>query len=382
MTMNMLQTIETAEPKMRKIGSSCGMDVRGFLGNMKASELPPESINEFSSAPFEFEETAKWLWEDTQITYYHAGIENRFSENYLKLCGRLETNIRRLGSFCLTKTVLEQNGSEFPELSNLNIRELVKMVSFHLRKCHAAFQGMYYDNNFLGMSYLNWEFRWFELGNRLKATEVKIVKIREGKIKAETILQQAEQFSGETQNDGSTENVFPGDLPVNESAEPLEGTIAREMDRREREAEKEQRREESAHQRNERDSYRPARPFGGSSAFPLLKQFFDRQERQRPGPETCPAEVQEPVKTEETKPEQKLRPGEITESEARSILIRDAMERGDEESLRAIPLEDRAAVHARWERYRARFSSGPPTRSGISAETRKKLREKRKKKRK
>ncbi len=380
MPINMLQTIKSSEPKMRKTGSSCGMDMRGILGNLKASELPLESIDEFSSAPFEFEETAKWLWEDTQITYYHAGIENRFSENYLKLCGRLETNIRRLGSFCLTKTVLEQKGGEFPALSNLNIRELVKMVSFHLRKCHAAFQGMYHDNNFLGMSYLNWEFRWFELGSRLKATEVKIVKIREGKINAESILQQAEQFSGEPQNDCSPDNGFPGDLHVNDGAVPMEGSMARDIVRCEKEAEKEQRREESAHQRKEREVYRPARPFGGSSAFPLLKQFFDRQDRQRPEPETCPAEVQEPVKIEETKPEQKLRPGEITEAEARSILIRDAMERGDEESLRAIPLEDRATVHARWERYRARFSPGPPPRPGISAETRKKLREKRKKK--
>ena len=377
MTMNMLQTVETTESKQRKTGSSCGVDMRGILGNMKASELPPESIDEFSCAPFEFEETAKWLWEDTQITYYHAGIENRFSENYLKLCGRLETNIRRLGSFCLTKTVLEQKGSEFPELSNLNVRELVKMVSFHLRKCHAAFQGMYHDNNFLGMSYLNWEFRWFELGSRLKATEVKIVKIREGKIKAESILQQAEQFSGESQSSVSPETGFPGDLPLNDGAVPLEGSLARDMVRREREAEKEQRREEQAGQRNERDVYRPARPFGVSSAFPLLKQFFDRQERQIPEPEPCLADVQEPEKAEE--PEQELRPGEITEAEARSILIRDAMERGDEESLRAIPLEDRATVHARWERYRARFSSGPPPRPGISAETRKKLREKRKK---
>ena len=378
MTVNMLQTEQVIGSKQQKTGSSCGMDMRGILGNMKASELPLESIDEFSCAPFEFEETAKWLWEDTQITYYHAGIENRFSENYLKLCGRLETNIRRLGSFCLTKTVLEEKGGEFPELSNLNVRELVKMVSFHLRKCHAAFQGMYHDNNFLGMSYLNWEFRWFELGNRLKATEVKIVKIREGKINAESILQQAEQFSGEPQNDCSPENGFPGNLPVNEGAVPIEGSMARDMIRREREAEKEQRREESAHQRNERDVYRPAKPFGVSSAFPLLKQFFDRQERQRPEPEPCPAEVQEPVKAEE--PEQKLRAGEITEAEARSILIRDAMERGDEESLMAIPLEDRATVHARWERYRARFNSGPPSRPGISAETRKKLREKRKKK--
>ena len=69
--------------------------------------------------------------------------------------------------------------------------------------------------------------------------------------------------------------------------------------------------------------------------------------------------------TKKPEPEEKLKPGEITEAEARSILIRDAMERGDEESVRAIPLEDPAMVHARWERYRARFNSGPPVRPAM-----------------
>ena len=134
---------------------------RGILTAVKASELPDEAWNEFSNAPFEFEDTVLGLWDDTQKSYYHACTANRFSDNYLTLCTQLEKNIRQLGSFCLTKSVLEQKGIDCPKLSDLTIKELVGMVSFHLRKAHAAFEGIYKDNNILGVTYLNWEFRWF-----------------------------------------------------------------------------------------------------------------------------------------------------------------------------------------------------------------------------
>ena len=63
---------------------------RGILSNIKAAELPFEALDEFSSSPLEFEQTALLLWNDTQIIYDHARIENRFSENYLKYCAQLE----------------------------------------------------------------------------------------------------------------------------------------------------------------------------------------------------------------------------------------------------------------------------------------------------
>lgn len=128
--------------RMQLINEAGGSENRGILGDIKARDLPPEALNEFSNAPFDFEKTAVLLWEDTLKIYDHACIENRFSENYLKYCTQLEKNIKQAGSLCLTKAVLEKNGFSFPQLDSLSVRELVGMVSFHLLKCHAALDGL------------------------------------------------------------------------------------------------------------------------------------------------------------------------------------------------------------------------------------------------
>ncbi len=215
-----------------------GQEYHGIDAGVKAADLPDEAWNEFSDAPFEFEETAAALWRDTRKTYYHACTANRFSENYLKLCVQLEKNIRQLGSFCLTKAVMEQKEMAFPDLADLSIRDLVGMVSFHLRKAHAAFEGIYQDNNLLGITYLNWEFRWFGLGNRLKATEVKIQNIKAGKINTDAMLEQAETFKGEKRTNQGSPDEIPASLRANPNAMPILGTMAREMLKREAEAEK------------------------------------------------------------------------------------------------------------------------------------------------
>ena len=419
----MEMTMQQKQSPMTLPGNGSGdSTMQGILTHMKASELPFEAANEFSDAPFEFEETTKWLWDDTKITYYHAEIENRFSENYLKLCGRLEKNIRKLGSSCLTKAVMEQKGLEFPKLSDLSILELVKMVSLHLRKCHAAFNGCYYDNNFLGMSYLNWEFRWFELGNRLKATEVKIGKIKAGLIKADSILEQTEKFKDEPRTNDRPEKDITRGMNLNPSALPIDGSAAREMLKNEKEAAREeakaQRELEKERRASEpRHTARPfdlARPFDMPSAFPILDDFLsdhgtfsaDHPDSRsywpdeewyeeipdswsQKSPETLSPVLLQPA----AKQEPEIPPGCISEAEARSTLIKDAMERGDQESLMAIPQENTAAVHARWERYCERLeqeiaalekkSAAPPkqtVRAGPDAATRKKLRSQRKKK--
>ena len=76
-----------------------------------------------------------------------------------------------------------------------------------------------------------------------------------------------------------------------------------------------------------------------------------------------------------------LAPGEISEAEARKILMDDAMKRGDQQALMQIPLEDSAAFYQRWLRWSEdlRETHNSP-RSGPSNEKRKALREKRKKK--
>ena len=369
-----------------KTGSDAEAQMRGIFDQMKASELPFEEVNEFSNAPFEFEETAKWLWDDTRVTYYHAGIENRYSENYLRLCGRLEKNIRKLGSFCLNKAVMEQKGYDFPELKDLSILELVKMVSLHLRKCHAAFQGCYYENNFLGMSYLNWEFRWFDLGNRLKATGLKIDKIKSGELKADSLLEQTEKYRGEPRTNDRRENDIAHSLNLNPSALPLDGSLARDMLR----AEKEQARAEAKADREARSAcYHSAAPFGPPKPFPperypLNNRIITDDDpsegilQHQPEPDDG-AEIDSP----EAEPE--LLPGELTPEEARNRLLEDARERGDREALEAIPGEDIPVLYERWVRYCDRVERAArrlqQVRAGPDPGTRKKLREKRKKRR-
>ena len=365
-------------------------EMRRVFSSMKASELPLEEVNEFSDAPFEFAETAKWLWDDTRVTYYHAGIENRYSENYLKLCGRLEKNIRKLGSCCLSKAVMEQKGYAFPGLDDLDILSLVKMVSCHLRKCHAAFQGCYYDNNFLGMTYLNWEFRWFDLGNRLKATGVKIDKIRSGEIKADSLLEQTEKYKGEPRTNDKPGNGLEKSLRLNPSALPLDRSMAREMLR----VEKEQDREAAKKQREAERSYRgsyyyTASPFGPPKPFPvesspLVDRILSRGEwSPLGGPDE--REAEDEPETYDPCPEREPEPGELTPEEAREKLLTDARERNDQEALKAIPGENIHELHERWERYCDRVERAAyinyQNRAGPSQEKRKKLREKRKKRR-
>ena len=186
-------------------------EYRGIITNVKAADLPAEEISEFSDSPSEFEHTALLLWDDTKKVYVNACTANRFSENYLMFCDQLEKNIKQLGSYCLTKAVLEQNGMSFPSLSKMTIRELAGMVGFHLRKAHAALEGIYRDNNILGMTYLNWEFRWAGLDNRLRATEVKIQAVKEGKINTESMLKKAETFKGEPITNAAISCQCPAD---------------------------------------------------------------------------------------------------------------------------------------------------------------------------
>ena len=363
-----------------------GNEYRGINTNVKAADLPAEEISEFSDAPSEFEHTALLLWDDTKKVYVNACTANRFSENYLMFCDQLEKNIKQLGSYCLTKAVLEQNGMSFPKLSQMTIRELAGMVGFHLRKAHAALEGIYRDNNILGMTYLNWEFRWAGLDNRLRATEVKIQAVKEGKINTESMLKKAETFKDESGTNDKTGSDTVKSLPSHANALPIKGSMARTMLGYEKQAEK---REEMIRKEKERlikeaercerristrvrGGFQPPKPFGPS------KEDWDLINRERAKSLRKQAEALDEIKPE-YEPEV-LPPGAISEAEARQQLMEDAMKRRDQEALRAIPREDTYALHARWEKYTARIErEALLSRAGPSPDVRKALREKRKK---
>ena len=356
----------------------------GVLTGNKVSELRDEAFHSFSNAPLEFEDTTLDLWDDTQKVYYHACIANRFSENYLTYCNQLEKNIKQLGSFCLTKAVLEQKGIDLPKLKDMTIHELVCMVSFHFRKCHAALDGIYRDNNILGMTYLNWEFRWVGLGNRLKATEVKIQKIKEGKINVDSMLRETETFKGEPRTNAELQK--PKSLNVNPSAMPINGSVARDMLRAEKEevkkaeaTRKERERKLKEAERLEREADR----LMGIKPYPPSREGTSILNREAAG--QLRKEVEAEIKAEsEPKPEPPLPPGLISEAEARKILMEKAIKAGDQAAILAIQQEDEPTFRLRWNRYieelRTAKTQKPTAVKGPPAETRKALREKRKKK--
>ena len=376
--------------QMLKYGESGGKENRGILTPIKADELPDEPINVFSNAPAEFEERSRILWNGTQKLYYHACKANRFSENYLKYSEELEKNIRQMGSVCITKAALEQKGLEFPGLTELSVEELVRMSSYHLRKANAALEGIYKDNSLLGLSYLKQEFRWDALIGRLQATEVKIQKIRDGKLNADDLLKQDENFRGSPRTTENSSSGITQRVQVNPSALPIDGAMARKMLSLEKAAEKQAAEVRKEKQRKIRELEKLERKLDRTPGMykPSMIELTKEQKRQINESnaeylrkEIAEMEAKEPEEKTPAPEPRELAPGEISEAEARKILMDDAMKRGDQQALMEIPLEDSAVFYQRWLRWSENLHErNNLPRSGPSNEKRRALREKRKKK--
>ena len=360
-----------------------GKENRGILSYINTRDLPQESHDEFCSSPIDFESSALLVWEDTLKIYDHACIENRFSENYLKYCALLEKNIKQVGSLCLTKAVLEQNGMSFPGLGAMNIRELLGMVSFHFLKCHAALDGLYKDNDLLGLSYLDWEVRWLGLGSRLRATDLKIQKISEGKVDTISLFRQEQAIRECSRNNDSVPAGSPRSLPLNSGALPICGSMAKEMLRIEIEKQKEEYRRRREEERLERELMsegylpKPFRKLSGKEIMSEIKKCREEIEKNEKS-DPQPVSVEIGPKEEQTKT--------LTEAEARKVLIERALKKGDQETVLAIQREDVDTFYQRWLRYleevkaENRRRAAAEVRAGPDNATRRKLREKRKKK--
>lgn len=319
---------------------------RGIPEGIKADELPAETLMDFSNAPIEFEETALMVMEDTQRLYYHAGTANRFSENYLKYSSQLESYIRKAGSLCLMKSVLEQKGQAFPKLTDLSILELVRMVSFHIRKTHAAINGLYQDNNKLGMVYFQQEIRWINLCDRLKVTGEKIERIKNGEINVDSLVKREEITKDQPRTNEGNKTGLPLSLQVNPKALPLDRSMAAEMLQQEQNRKKQQKKNERLQRSLENDmGIKPFEPdlfwleqmTGGktTAADDDPVEFIDDEDLVPE--ETYEIEDDDPIEY-------------ISEAEGRRFLIEDAMRRGDQQALMEIPLEDSETFRERWMR--------------------------------
>ena len=318
--------------------------------------FPFEPEGTYNNAPLEFEEVTKALWTVLVNLNYTATRYHRQSPYYPLLMARLEKNIKQMGSYCITKTVLEQSGEQFPDLEEITLKELYQMVSLHFRKCCRAYNDMQEAGHTQDLNMIGWMVRWAALADRLKATQDRVNKIESGEIKIETILKRETVYKDgpKRQRDHSHHRVSPA---VRASSLPVLKSYAREVKACKRAEEKQeravQREKERAKKRYEKESEK------------LLTELGVHKIKPMPLPKI---------------------PGlGINEAELRSLLMNEAKSRGDFEEAQTIRREKFDQLMERFHKLKdpepevpARHPVTGP-RSGPSDETRKKLREKRKK---
>ena len=161
-------------------------------------ELPFESLDDFSVAPLTFEETAVMVWRKTEYFFDLTAKFNRKSEKYLEACSFLEKGVKYLGSCCLTAAAVGiEDECEFPKLEGLSTHWLFGLVSFNIRKLDAAVNEFLADTGDIPGKWLDMQFRFLNLAERLKATERKIYDCSKDSCNPERakIVSQAKMFT-------------------------------------------------------------------------------------------------------------------------------------------------------------------------------------------
>ena len=147
----------------------------------------------------------------------------------------------------------------------LSIHELYCMVSLHFRKCRLAAREIEESEKSIDISLVSWMFRLAALAERLKATEDKNQKIKDGKIDTEKLLEQSQVYKGEPniRRDVSNRKVSSG--LRNPSSLPVMKSHAKEVKRQKQKLEKQekakQREMERAAKRVEKRGFLGSAPF-------------------------------------------------------------------------------------------------------------------------
>ena len=137
-------------------------------------ELPFETLDDFSTAPLTLAETAEMVRQKTEYFFGLSVKFNRRSEKYLEACEYLHKGVSYLGSCCLTIELLRQKGKEVPGVEELSTHWLYGLVSFNVRKLNAAADAFIAAGCELPGKWLDMQFRFLKLAERLKATEHRI----------------------------------------------------------------------------------------------------------------------------------------------------------------------------------------------------------------
>ena len=168
-----------------------------------AESLPFESLDDFSLAPLTFEETAVMVWRKTEYFFDLTAKFNRKSEKYLEACTFLEKGMKYLGSCCLTAAVLGKDEKrDFPKLEGLSTHWLFGLVSFNVRKLDAAVNEFMAATGDIPGKWMDMQFRFLNLAERLKATERKITDCCTNSHSHERakIVSQAKMFTKRAEN--------------------------------------------------------------------------------------------------------------------------------------------------------------------------------------
>ncbi|MBQ6518336.1 MAG: hypothetical protein IJI14_06430 [Anaerolineaceae bacterium] len=318
--------------------------------------FPFEPEGRYNSAPLEFEETVKALWVVLTNTNYAAVRRNRLSPSYSILMQHLEKYIKQMGACCITKEVLEKSGERFPGLDIINIKELHRMTSLHFRKCCDAYNDLQKSGQGQDMNMVSWIFRWASLSERLKATQDRINNIRSGKINIESLLARETVYKGESPYQKDHSHRLVGSW-VKSSSLPVIKSFARDVKARKAA-------EEKAEKKIQRQAEQAAKRLEKTAA-------------------KLPAEFRDPIIRPYPVP--KINGLGLTPRELKQLLMDEAKKRGDMAEAGIIAAETTNQLIERFKKFQEpeRVRGSDPQndpRSGPSAETRKKLREKRKKK--
>ena len=194
--------------------------------------FPFEPLNAYSDEPLGFLETAMRLQTEAAVLFNRSRKLNHLSPLYTKAALQLERMIRALGSCCITKAVLEQEGHTFPLIEDVTVGWLRQMAAFSFRKCYAAFMDAH-EVGVYNTAASDLSLRFSQLDKRLQATEEKIEKIRAGKIRVVLsepagLSAEAAEKTGEKDADGEGAAGVPA-FREKASACPVDKGALREL---------------------------------------------------------------------------------------------------------------------------------------------------------
>lgn len=184
---------------------------------------PFEPFDCFSTEPASFLEKAMILDSEAVDIFKQLRSLNRHSPLFYRMSADMEKIVSQLGSACITKAVIEQQGQNSASmdqlLDKLNIDHLREWTAFNLRKCFASYMEsssvLRYNRIALSLS-----LRWSALDRRLLATAERIEKIKSGQVKVD-LTDKAEELKQTADPEKKTHDTEKSTAPLRDTGRAL-----------------------------------------------------------------------------------------------------------------------------------------------------------------